>query len=523
MPGGYGHGAAVGDVDGDGRPDLLVTRWRSLALYRNRGDGTFEDATDAYGLGGDAGWPTSAAFADLDGDGDLDLYVCEYLHWNEQGDRTCIDPADPSRYACNPLDFPSLPDRAYRNEGGRFVDATDDYGIVDRHGRGLGVVAADLDGDRRVDLFVADDMTADLLFMNRGEGRFVEFGGPAGVAANAMGSYQAGMGAAVGDLDGDGRLDLAVTNYYDESTSFFRNLGDGFFADQTAAVGLAAPSRGLLGFGLALPDVNNDGRLDLLERQRPRPRRPAALPLEDARPAPARRRTRRPARRPRRPTGAPLARPHLGRGLAVGDLDNDGRLDAVLVAQDEPLVYLHNRTEPPGRFVSFLLEGTASNRDGVGAAVVVAAGGRRLTAARAGGGSYQSAGDPRLHFGLGGGLAPIASRSAGRRAGPTFTRGSTPIAATGSARATASPIPSTATRAAPPSGGPRTTRRRRDDDEHHTRREHPRERRPGARDRARRDRADRLDGPVPRLHRGRHVPRQLPRRARRHPGRAEAQ
>ena len=152
LPGGYGHGATVGDFDNDGHPDLFITRWRSYALYRNRGDGTFEDATEAAGLGGDRDWPTSAAFADLDNDGDLDLYVCHYLAWDEHGDRTCVDPDDPTQYACNPRDFPSLPDHAFRNDGGRFVDVTEAAGLVDRDGRGLGVVAADVDGDRRVDL-----------------------------------------------------------------------------------------------------------------------------------------------------------------------------------------------------------------------------------------------------------------------------------------------------------------------------------------------------------------------------------
>ena len=166
---GYGHGVAVGDIDNDGFPDLFVTRWRSYALYRNRGDGTFEDVTERLGLGGDRDWPTSAAFADLDDDGDLDLYVCHYLAWDEHDPRTCVDPSDPTRYACNPRSFPALPDHLFRNDGGRFVDVTREAGIVDLDGRGLGVVAADLDDDGRVDLFVANDMSANLLFMNRGD------------------------------------------------------------------------------------------------------------------------------------------------------------------------------------------------------------------------------------------------------------------------------------------------------------------------------------------------------------------
>ncbi|RUL89112.1 FG-GAP-like repeat-containing protein [Tautonia sociabilis] len=400
FPGGYGHGVAVGDIDNDGHPDLLVTRWRSYALYRNLGDGTFADATEASGLAGDRDWPTSAAFADLDNDGDLDLYVCHYLSWDEFGDRSCVSPDDPTVYSCNPRDFPAEPDRVYRNDGGRFVDVTESAGIVDRDGRGLGVVAADVNEDGLIDLFVANDMTADYLFLNRGGFQFEELGAASGVSANAHGNYQAGMGTACGDLDGDGRLDLLVTNYYDESTTFFRNLGGGIFADQSAAINLEAPSRHLLGFGLVLLDANLDGRLDVLTANGHvhdgRPRYPYRMPAQLLLGGPGGRLV-----DPGSEAGSPFETRHLGRGLASGDLDNDGRPDAVLQAQDEPLVFLHNRTEGAGRFLMLRLEGTESNRDGVGAVVTVRAGGRAWVAARVGGGSFQSASDPRLHFGLG--------------------------------------------------------------------------------------------------------------------------
>src|SRR5262249_36397883 len=160
-------------------------RWRSYALYRNRGDGSFEDATVRAGLGGDRDWPTSAAFADLDGDGDLDLYVCHYMKWDENETRRCSDPSDPTIYNCLPLDFKALPDHLFRNDGGRFVDVTTEAGIDDRDGRGLGVFAADLDDDRRVDLFIANDMTANFFFRNLGGFRFEEVGLSAGLAGNA--------------------------------------------------------------------------------------------------------------------------------------------------------------------------------------------------------------------------------------------------------------------------------------------------------------------------------------------------
>jgi enediyne biosynthesis protein E4 len=400
MTQGYGHGVAVGDYDNDGHADLFVTRWRSYTLYRNRGDGRFEDVTQRAGLAGDRDWPTSAAFADLDNDGDLDLYVCHYVAWDADNPRICYTfPPNQVVTGCNPREVEPRPDHVFRNDRGRFTDVTATAGIFEHQGRGLGVVAADLDDDGRIDLFVANDQSANYLFHNRGGFQFEETAQTAGVAANAEGGYQAGMGVACGDLDGDGRLDLAVTNFYGESTTFFRNLGQGVFADQTTDVGLAAPTRHRLGFGIAFLDVDNDGRLDLLTANGHvndyGPSVPYLMPIqllrggEDGR-----------LRDVSDRAGPPFGPLHLGRGLAAGDLDNDGRVDALVVAQNEPLVFLHNQTRA-GHFVTLALEGTASNRDGVGASVVVVAGPERRVAQRIGGGSYQSAGDPRLHFGLG--------------------------------------------------------------------------------------------------------------------------
>ena len=399
FPRGHGHGVAIGDIDGDGRPDIFVTRWRSYALYRNNGDGTFADITIRAGLGGDRDWPTSAALADLDGDGDLDLFVCHYAAWDIDNPRLCRNNANNDYLNCNPLDSSALPDRLFRNDAGCFVDVTSEAGIVDRDGRGLGVVAADLDDDGRVDLFVANDSSANFLFRNLGGMRFEEVGHDAGVAGNASGAYQAGMGVAAGDLDGDGLIDLAVTNFYGESTTFYRNLGKGNFTDATASVGLAVASRRLLGFGVALFDADNDGRLDLASANGHvndlRPNYPYLMPAQllvsgvDGRLVDV-----------TDHAGAAWKVPRMGRGLAVGDVDNDGLLDVLILSHNQPLVYLHNRTKA-GRFLSLRLEGRQSNRDAVGAKVVVIAGGRRHAAQRTAGGSYQSASDSRFHFGLG--------------------------------------------------------------------------------------------------------------------------
>jgi thioredoxin-like negative regulator of GroEL len=399
LPQGYGHGVVVGDYDNDGRPDLFITRWRSYALYHNRGDGTFEDATAPAGLGGDRDWPTSAAFADLDNDGDLDLYVCHYLKWDAEHPRSCLNPERSTPVSCDPRGFEALPDHVFRNDCGRFTDVTAQAGIVDRDGRGLGVVAVDVDDDNRMDLFVANDLSGNYLFRNRGGFRFDEQGLTSGVACNASGGNQAGMGVAAGDLDGDGRLDLSVTNFFNESTTLFHNLGDGQFADHTSVIGLTVPSRDRLGFGMGFLDVNNDGRLDLLTANGHlndyRPAVPYGMAAQLLLGSPGGRLNDVTTR-----AGPPLIVPHIGRGLAIGDLDNDGRVDAVLVAQNEPLIYLHNRTVG-GHWVTIGLEGSPSNRDGVGARVVVEAGGSRRVSQRLGGGSYLSASDGRVHIGLG--------------------------------------------------------------------------------------------------------------------------
>ena len=274
-------------------------------------------------------------------------------------------------------------------------------GFVDPDGRGLGVVAADLDDDNRIDLYVANDMSANYLFRNRGGFRFEE----TALRRRRRRQFRAAASSrawaiACGDLDGDGRPDLAVTNYYGESTTFFRNLGRGLFADHTAAIGLAAPSRSLLGFGIAFLDANNDGRLDLISANGHvsdyRPAFPWTMPIQLLVGRPGRPADRRLAR-----AGPPFEPLHLGRGLAAGDLDNDGRIDAVVVCQNEPLVLPPQPDTADGHWVTFRLEGVRSNRDGVGARVASRRGAAGRSSQRFGGGSYQSAGDPRLHFGLG--------------------------------------------------------------------------------------------------------------------------
>ena len=402
LPGGYGHGVAVGDFDNDGRPDLFVTRWRSYALYHNLGHGRFEDVTTRAGLGGERDWPTSAAWADLDNDGDLDLYVCHYLEWDAVNPILCgsgLQDGTEHVY-CAPRSLPALPDHVFRNDAGRFVDVTEQAGIVDRDGRGLGVVATDLDGDGKTDLFVANDSTANYFFHNRGSFRFSEQGLESGLAANAGGGYLAGMGVACGDFDGDGRLDLAVTNFYSESTTLYHNHGDGIFSDRSTAAGLAAPTRQMLGFGLIALDANNDGRIDLAQANGHvndyRPKIPYAMPAQlflgdgagnllDVSNR---------AALPGKCSGWVAAWPQ-------GTSTTTAASTSSWSAPNDPLALLHNQDVSQHHFLILALEGTTSNRDAVGARVAVTASGQTQVAMRFGGGSYQSASDQRLHFGLG--------------------------------------------------------------------------------------------------------------------------
>ncbi len=369
FPGGYGHGVAVGDYDNDGRPDLFVTRFGSYALYHNLGGGRFEDATARAGLGGDRDWPTSSAWADLDNDGDLDLFVCHYLNWDARNPTLCEYPehSRPGYLYCGPPAFAAMPDHVFRNDDGRFVDVTEAAGIVDRDGRGLGVVAADLDGDGRTDVFVANDTTANAFYHNRGGFRFEERGVESGLASSASGSYLAGMGVACGDLDGDGRLDLAVTNFFNQSTTLYHNHGGGIFSDRSAETGLAASTAQVLGFGIAAMDANNDGWLDLVQANGHVTDFRPSIPYEMRSQLLLNDRAKRFVDASDR-AGIPWQALRLARGLAVVDVDNDGRTDVLIVAEGAPMALLRNQSDSANHFLTLALEGTESNRDAVGAA-----------------------------------------------------------------------------------------------------------------------------------------------------------
>ncbi|WP_435015348.1 FG-GAP-like repeat-containing protein [Tundrisphaera sp. TA3] len=396
---GDGTGCTVGDYDNDGHDDLFVTGLGSTVLYRNRGDGTFADVTEAASVGSSR-WCTAAGFGDLDGDGDLDLVVVTYVDADPAKSPPCHDALGKPIH-CPPGKFPAQFDHLFRNNGdGTFADASREAGLEVPDGRGLGLAIADLDDDGRLDLFVANDAVPDFLFLNRGGLRFEEVGASAGAAFDGNGNATASMGVVADDLDGDGRIDLFHTNFRNEGNTLLRNLGGGQFADISAGSGLDGPSRPVTGFGTVAIDGDNDGRLDLF----------VANGHVDDQPWLDQPMAQRPSWYSGRPSGrfAPagdevspyLGRPVVGRGVASGDLDNDGRVDLVVVHRDGTAALLRNVGEG-GHWLGVRLVGSKSGRTPIGARVVCRAGGSTSTRWLSSGTSYLSSSDQRLWFGLG--------------------------------------------------------------------------------------------------------------------------
>lgn len=411
---GCGQGVAVGDYDNDGFPDLFVTCYgKPNVLYHNvpdgRGGRRFEDVTAKAALATHPDWQerpnysTSACWLDYDGDGYLDLFVCSYLHIDLANYPDCRDNKG-QRDACPPGAFRPTRCLLFRNQGdGTFTDATVAAGVDLPEAKALGVVALDLDDDGRIDLFVANDNVPNFLFLNRG-GRFESAGPLAGCAVNLAGVPQAYMGVDADDLNGDGKPDLYATAFTRETDTLFKNLGRGRFLDVTQGSGLGAPSWFPLSWGTCLFDADLDGWLDIAVTNG----HVSAYADQDNDPT----NTFRQKAQFYRNEGNGFFR-HLseevgdyfrqlrsGRGLAVGDFDNDARLDLVFANSGEAAALLRNETESPYHWVRLHLVGTISNRDAVGARVTIRAGGQTLVRHRKGGGSYLSAHDPRLLVGL---------------------------------------------------------------------------------------------------------------------------
>ncbi|MDB5307276.1 MAG: repeat protein [Gemmataceae bacterium] len=406
----YTHGAAAADYDRDGFPDLLVTGWGRVALYHNEPDGRggrrFVEVGRAAGLT-DPRWSSSAAWGDLDGDGFPDLYVCYYVDWSFANDPACpgVGRAVP-RDVCPPQRFGPLRHRLYRNNrDGTFRDATADAPLRP-DGKGLGVLLADLDGDGRPDVYVANDAGDNFLYVNRGGMKFEERGLAAGVAVDEHGHYNGSMGVDAADYDGSGRPAVWVTNFQGEYHALYRSLAPGRFSYHSQAAGIGRLGQQFVGFGTGFIDYDNDGWEDLVIANGHVLRHPVGAPVAQ-RPVLLRNEEHEGRRQFREPVGrggAYFRSARLGRGLAVGDLDDDGWPDVVVSHQNEPIVLLRNVSGVgAGRgnhWLGIRLAGRG-HRDLVGTVLTLEVGGRKLTRFVKGGGSYLSSNDSRVWFGLG--------------------------------------------------------------------------------------------------------------------------
>jgi enediyne biosynthesis protein E4 len=398
---GHGMGVATGDYDNDRDVDVYITGLGANVLLQNDGRGHFADVTRAAGVAG-SGWSTSATFTDIDGDGHLDLFVTRYLDWTPGVERECysltgqIDYCSPKNY-----DVPTA-DLLFRNDGhGAFVEISRPAGLRSAVGNGLGVLAEDVTGDGRIDLFVANDGMPNHLWVNQGGGRFRESALMSGVAIDLDGVAKAGMGVHAGDIDGDGDNDLIVMNLDAESDSYYRNDGK-YFTDATASVGLRVASRRFTRFGVGFHDFDNDGRLDLYEANGR-----VGLQAETFGPDPYAEPNLlfrgRPDGRfeevsPRGGTASPLVA--TSRAAAFGDVDNDGGTD-VLVANRDAAPYLLRNVAPNRGHWLLVRALDRHGRDALGGALTISAGGRELRRDVRTGYSYLAASDPRVHVGLG--------------------------------------------------------------------------------------------------------------------------
>ena len=416
---GFCHGIIVGDVDNDGDADVFLCNYGANALFLNNGDGTFQDISKKAGIDR-PGWSSGGAMLDYDNDGDLDIYVANYGIWNyptkPEDDTFCGDKEAGLRFYCSPRSIKTTRHFLYRNNGDNtFTDVYDQF-LVDvkgakipgrSDGHGFAAVAADLNGDGRVDLYVANDMNPNFLYLNKGNGVFEDATEASGAGYDERGMAQSGMGVDAEDIDGDGDYDLIASNFSFEYNTIHLNLSPGSFWDVTSNFGLAADTTPYVGWGLALADFDNDGWPDCFVANGHVDDNRAA-PSEYAEPSllhrnvPSRDGKGRRFQLSTRGVGSYFDAKHVSRGAAFGDFNNDGRIDIAVNQKDGPAALLRNDTPSAGNhWIRLQLVGTKSNRDAIGAKVKLDLEGRSITRQRKGGTSVFSANDPRLTIGLG--------------------------------------------------------------------------------------------------------------------------
>jgi hypothetical protein len=397
----FGMGAAAGDYDGDGWVDLYVTSYGRNILYHNNGNGTFTDVTDKAGVAA-PGWSTCAVWFDYDGDGKLDLFVSSFVFYDKSQITLCTDETLKRRYYCVPRLFKPRASRLFQNNGnGTFVDVTKESGIANYPGKSFGAVATDVNNDGLMDLFVANDTMPNFLFINKGGGKFEEAGLGAGVAYSEAGSPRSGMGVDATDYDGDGWQDLFVANIDQEFFSLYHNQKDLTFADEPGEIGPATQL--LSGWGLKFFDYDNDGDPDLLlvnghpddlieMRLKHVKYKEPLLMFEN---------TGRGFKNVSASSGAVFSREFSGRGMAVGDFDNDGFLDVLISNNGEAPILLRNKGGNRNNWLGIQLVGTKCNPAGVGAVITWQAGGVKRSRLKTAGGSYLASHDPRDVLGVG--------------------------------------------------------------------------------------------------------------------------
>ena len=399
----FGMGCAIADYDNDGYPDILVTAYGRCTLYHNNGNGTFTDVTAKSGLGA-PGWTTSAVWFDYDNDGRLDLMLCSFVEFSLANNIFCGDNKLGKRFYCIPRVFKPTPSLLYHNNGdGTFSEVSAGTDIRRALGKALGVVATDINGDGLMDLFVANDTVQNFLFVNRGKGKWDEIGLASEVGFSVNGRPRSGMGVDAADVNGDGRQDLFVANVDQEMFSLYQNEGKESFSDVAAFHGVAQATRLLSGWGLKFFDYDNDGLVDLFlanghpddmiesYSQQVRYKEPLVLFRHDGKKL----------SNVSAEAGPVFKKMFPARGLAVGDFNNDGRIDVLIGNNGEAPVLLKNNAGDGHHWLGVKLQGTACNRDGIGATIAWSAGGTKRARYKANGGSYLSSHDMREVLGLG--------------------------------------------------------------------------------------------------------------------------